>query len=131
MNKHTDNSNKKQEQGDLKEIQHNNKERVCCKSLATFLIELQCRWVFTLFLQATKTLRVSRGIALLFLGPRHSRWRWGVSSTPRTPLTPGKTRYPFYRMVDVPQDRSGRAKNLVPTGIRSRIVQSVDSRYTD
>jgi len=26
--------------------------------------------------QATKTQRGSRGIALLFLGPRHSRWGW-------------------------------------------------------
>jgi len=34
-------------------------------------------------------------------------------------------RYPFYRRVSGPQGRSGRAKNLVPTGIRSRIVQHV------
>jgi len=30
----------------------------------------------------------------------------------------------------VPQGRSGRAENLVPTGIRSRTVQPVASRYT-
>jgi len=30
-----------------------------------------------------------------------------------------------------PHGRSGRAENLVPTGIRSRTVQSVLSRYTD
>ena len=30
-----------------------------------------------------------------------------------------------------PQGRSGRAENLVPTGIRSRTVQPVVSRYTD
>ena len=36
---------------------------------------------------------MSRGIALLFLGPRH--WMgWGVSPTPWPPLPPGKTRYP-------------------------------------
>ena len=30
-----------------------------------------------------------------------------------------------------PQGRSGRVENLVPTGIRSRTVQPVVSRYTD
>ena len=38
-------------------------------------------------LQATKALGVGRGIALPFLRPRHWRWGWGVSSTPR-PLYP-------------------------------------------
>ena len=37
----------------------------------------------------------------------------------------GKTRYPFYRRLGGPQGRSGRAENLVPTGIRSRTVQPV------
>ena len=84
-----------------------------------------------LFLQATQALRVSRGIALLFLGFRHPRWQWGVSPTPRPPLPPGKTRYPLYRRLGGSQDRSERAKNLVPTGIRSRTVQPVVSRrYT-
>ena len=46
-------------------------------------------------------------------------------------LPPGKTRYQFYRRLGGPQGRSGRAENLVPTGIRSRIVQPVVSRYTD
>ena len=69
---------------------------------------------------------VSRGIALLFLGPRYSRWGWGVSPTPRPPLPPGKTRYRLYRRLGGPQGRSGRAENLVPTGIRSRTVQPVD-----
>jgi len=40
-------------------------------------------------------------------------------------LPPGKTRYPFYRRLGGPQVRSGRAENLVPTGMRSRIVQPV------
>ena len=39
--------------------------------------------------------------------------------------------YPFYRRLGGPQGRSGRAENLVPTGIRSRTVQPVVSRYTD
>ena len=50
---------------------------------------------------------------------------------PRPPLPPGKNRYPLYRRLDVPQDRSGRAENLIPTGIRSRTVHPVVSRYTD
>jgi len=32
----------------------------------------------------------------------------------------GKTRYPFYRRLGGPQGQSGRAENLVPTGIRSQ-----------
>ena len=74
--------------------------------------------------------RVGRGIALLFhdCGVRRE---WVVSSTPRPHFTPGKTRYPLYRRLGGPQGRSGRAKFLVPTGIRSRTVQSVVSRYTD
>ena len=89
------------------------------------------RWAFTLFLQATKALTVSRVIVLLFLGPRHSRWDGEVSPTPRPPL---------------PLERSGthftggwvglRAgldwwKISPSTGIRSRTVQPVVSRYTD
>jgi len=53
------------------------------------------------------------------------------SARPGRTLRPGKTRYPFYRRVGGPQGRSGRAENLVPAGIRSRIVQPVVSRYTD
>ena len=49
----------------------------------------------------------------------------GVNPTPRPPLPPGKTRYPFYRRLGGPQDQSERAENLVPTGIRSRTVQPV------
>ena len=55
----------------------------------------------------------------------------GVSPTPWPPLPPGKTRYPLYRRLGGPQGRSGRAENLVPTGIRSQTVQPVISRYTD
>jgi len=49
---------------------------------------------------------------------------WSAARPGRT-LLPGKTRYPFYRRLGGPQGRSGRAENLVPTGIRSRTVQSV------
>jgi len=55
---------------------------------------------------------------------------WSAARPGRT-LPPGKTRYPFYRRLGGPQGRSRRAENLVPTGIRSRTVQPVVSRYTD
>ena len=55
---------------------------------------------------------------------------WSAARPGRT-LPPGKTRYPFYRKLGGPQGRSGRAENLVPTGIRSRTVQSIVSRHTD
>ena len=55
---------------------------------------------------------------------------WSAARPGRT-LPPGKTRYPFYRRLDAPQGRSGWAKNLVPTWIRSRTVQPAVSRYTD
>ena len=49
---------------------------------------------------------------------------WSAAHPGRT-LPPGKTRYPFYRRLGGPQGRSGRAENLVLTGIRSRTVQPV------
>jgi len=55
---------------------------------------------------------------------------WSTARPGRT-LPPRKTRYPLYRRLGGPQDRSGRAENLVPTGTRSRTVQLVVSRYTD
>ena len=67
---------------------------------------------------------MSRGIALLFSRTFGTRW-CGRSATPRPPLPPGKTRYPLYRRLGGPQGQSGRAENLVPTGIRSRTVQPV------
>jgi len=45
--------------------------------------------------------------------------------TPRPPLLPGKILYPFYRRLGGPQGRSGRAENLVPTGIGFRTVQAI------
>jgi len=55
----------------------------------------------------------------------------GSAARPGCTLPPGKSRYPFYRRLGGPQGRSGRAENVVPTGIRSRTVQPVVSRYTD
>ena len=42
-----------------------------------------------------KALRVSRDLALLFLGPQHSRWGWGVSPTPPAASTSGKDAVPI------------------------------------
>ena len=53
------------------------------------------------------------------------------AARPGLTLPPGKTRYPFYRRLGGPQGQSGWAKNLVPTGIRSRTVLPVVSHYTD
>jgi len=55
---------------------------------------------------------------------------WSAARPGRT-LPSGKTRYPFYRRLGGRQGRPGRAENIVPTGIRSRTVQPVVSRYTD
>ena len=55
---------------------------------------------------------------------------WSAARPGRT-LPPGKIRYPFCRRLGGPQGRSWRAENLVLTGIRSRTVQLIVSRYTD
>jgi hypothetical protein len=47
-------------------------------------------------------------------------------------LPPEKTRYPLYRRLGEPQDRSGRVRKILPTlGFDPWTVQSVASRYTD
>jgi len=74
--------------------------------------------------------KVGTSIALLFLDRGARRGEWTAARRGRT-LPPGKTQYQFYRRLGGPQDRSGRAENLVPTGIRPRTVQPVVSRYTD
>jgi len=66
--------------------------------------------------------REGRGIAPIFHDRGTGRGLM-VSSTPPPHFSPGKTRYLFYRRLGGPQGRSGRAENLVPTGIRSRIIQ--------
>ena len=68
--------------------------------------------------------RVGRGIAVFF-HDRGTRREWVVSSTLRPHFPLGKTRYPLYRRIVAPEGRSGWAENLVPTGIRSRTLQSV------
>jgi len=54
-----------------------------------------------------------------------------LAARPGRTLPPGKTRYSLYRWLDGPQGWSGRSENLVPTGIRSRVVQPVVRCYTD
>ena len=58
------------------------------------------------------------------------RVEWSAARPGRT-LRPGKTRYPLYRRLGGPQDRSGRAENLAPPGFDPRTVQPAVSRYTD
>jgi len=58
----------------------------------------------------------------------------GVGGQHQAPaaLTPRKTRYPLYRRLDGPQDRSGRVRKISPSpGFDPRTVQPVASRYTD
>jgi len=47
-------------------------------------------------------------------------------------LHPWKTRYPYFRRVGGPQDRSGRVRKISSQPeFDARIVQAVASRYTD
>ena len=69
--------------------------------------------------------RVGRDIVLLF-HDRGTRRRVSGQQHASAALNPlGKSRYSFYRRLGGPQGRSGRAENLVPTGIRSRSVHPV------
>ena len=72
--------------------------------------------------------RVGRIIALLF-HDHGTRRGWVVSSTPRSHFTPGKDPVPILQEAGYAPGRSGRAENLVPTGIRSRTIQPVVSRW--
>ena len=75
--------------------------------------------------------RGSRGIALPFHD--HSTRRGeGSTSRPGRSLPPGKTRYPLYRRLGVPQGRSGQVRKISPPpGFDPRTVQPLASRYTD
>jgi len=57
--------------------------------------------------------RVGRRIALLFRERGTKRW-WVVSPTPRPPLPPGKTRYPFYRRLGGTSEKSRPHRDLIP-----------------
>jgi len=78
------------------------------------------------FLEPSGALQACNGTALPFT----RRGEWSAACPSRT-LSPGKTRYSFYSRLGGPQGRSGWVENLVPTGIWSRTVQPVVSRYTD
>jgi hypothetical protein len=73
---------------------------------------------------------VDRGIALPFLDL--SAGREGGQQYAAAALPPGKTRYPLYRRLGGPKDRSGRVRKIsFPPGFDPRTVQSVASYYTD
>ena len=75
--------------------------------------------------------RGSTSIALLF-HDHGTRRGQGVSFTLRPLFTPGKIRYPLYRRLGGPQDRSGQVRKISPPpGFVPRYVQPVASRYTD
>ena len=67
--------------------------------------------------------RVGRGIALLYHDRALEGGEWSAARPGRT-LPLGKDPVPILQEAG-PQGRSGRAENLVPTGIRSRTVQPV------
>jgi len=92
---------------------------------------LKCTLVQALRLWTGRTAhRASRGISILFLDHDNSRGRVG-NVTPRPLLPPGKTRYPFYRKLGGPQDRSGQVRKISsPPGFDLQAVQTVASRYT-
>ena len=56
----------------------------------------------------------------------------GSASRPSRSLSPGKTRYPLYRRLGGPQDRSGQVRKISPPpGYDPRTIQPAASRYTD
>jgi len=73
------------------------------------------------YLNGTQSLRVSTGIAVLFLGHRHNRWEGGLPHAPAASI-PGKD------PVSIEQKVGLAGKNPVPTGVRSRTVQPVPQR---
>jgi len=75
--------------------------------------------------------RVGRGIALLF-HDRGTKSGWVVSITPRSHFTPGKDPVPILQEAGwAPGLVWTGAENLVLTGIPSRTVQPVVTRYTN
>ena len=80
---------------------------------------------FSTLLYATQALRVSRGIAVLFSRPFDTKWGWGGQPHAPTASTPLERPGTHCTVGWVGHNVSGRAENLVPTGIRSRTVQPV------
>ena len=75
--------------------------------------------------------REQRYNSTLFLTSELEGGEGSASRAGRT-LPPVKTRYPLYRRLDGPQDRSGQVRKFSPPpGFDPRTVQPVGSRYTD
>ena len=95
-------------------------------------VKVKCTVVHALRLCTGRTAhRGSWGIALFFLdhGIRNGR---GVSVTPRPIFTPGKDPVTIVQEAGwAPGPVCTGAENLAPTGIRSRTVYPVASRYTE
>ena len=64
--------------------------------------------------QATKALRESRGIALLYFRPLHQKGVRVQRHAPTALYPRGKTRYPLYRRLGGPQGRSGLVRKISP-----------------
>ena len=96
--------------------------------------KIQCTLVRALRLCTGRAAHMgSRGIAVFFLdhGTIRGEGSGGQRHAPAA-LLPGKTRYPLYRRLGVPQDRSGQVRNISPPpGFDSRTVRPVAGRYTD
>jgi hypothetical protein len=94
--------------------------------------KLKCTSVQALKLCTGRTAHTeSRGIALLFLD-HGLEGRERSASRPGLSLPPGKTRYPLFRRLGGPQDRSGQVRKISPPPeFDPRTVQPVASRYTD
>ena len=99
-------------------------------------VHYTCHWIvynigFTIS-QATRALRESRGIDLLYLLTLALEGGEGSASRPGRTLPPGKTRYPLYRKLGGPQGWSGQVRKISPPpGFDPQTVQPVGSRYTD
>ena len=94
--------------------------------------KVKCTLVQALRLCTGRTAhRESSGIALLF-HDHGTRRGWGVSLTLLPLFTPRKDPVPILQEARwAPGPVWTGAENLAPTGIRSRTVQPVASRYTD
>jgi hypothetical protein len=106
--------------------------RSCCGRSGSCLLKFSVWGGFTLFLQVTKALRESSGMALLCFLDLGTRKGEGSASRPGRFLLLGKTQYPLYRRMGEPQGRSGQVQKISPPpGLDPRTVQPVASRYTD
>jgi hypothetical protein len=66
------------------------------------------------FLQATKALRESRGIALICFWTSALEGSEGSASRPGRILPSEKARYPLHRRLGGPQGRSGQVRKISP-----------------